>query len=166
MVFKYSWRDGADEFGANAQAVGERLATLANDADGALHPRDVVADARRETSPLHPLFEWDDRKAAVAHRLTQANAVIRSIVVHVDTEEGESTRAYVKKHVSDEYATGAYVAVSIEAESPFIPVPTQEKARIELERWVRRYRARPELAEAVRCAEDALERIAGILASA
>lgn len=166
MVFKYSWRDGADEFGANAQAVGERLATLANDADGALHPRDVVADARRETSPLHPLFEWDDRKAAVAHRLTQANEVIRSIVVHVDTEEGESTRAYVKRNHTAEKAKSVYVAVSIESETPFIPVPTQEKARIELERWVRRYSARPELADAVRCAEDALERIGRVLAHA
>lgn len=32
--------------------------------DGLLQPAAVVEDARDESSPLHPLFEWDDRKAA------------------------------------------------------------------------------------------------------
>lgn len=154
MIYQYSWRD-EDDFAIGAQAVGERLTELADASDGALHPRDVVADARRDGSPLHPLFEWDDRKAAVSHRLTQARQVIASIVVHV-VGEGEDTLHYVHRAES-ELAPERYVAVILrDGGERYEKAPVSARARSELERWIRRYRPRPELADAVRSVEDAL----------
>lgn len=46
--------------------------------DGTLTPEQVLADAKRKESPLHGYFEWDDRKAAMFHRLTQARELIAS----------------------------------------------------------------------------------------
>lgn len=157
MVYQYSWRKD-DAFDVAAQAVGERLAEIAEAAEGALHPRDVVADARRDTSPLHPLFEWDDRKAAVAHRLTQAREVIASIVVHV-VGEGEETLHYVPRAETAQQPE-RFVAVTLrDGTDSYERVPASQRARTELERWIRRYRQRPELADAVRCAEEALHAI-------
>lgn len=158
MVYQYSWRD-EEKFAVAAQRVGERLAAIAEDEGGALHPRDVVADARHETSPLHPLFEWDDRKAAVAHRLTQAREIIGSIVVHVTGEE-DSTLHYVRREASPQRPE-RFVAVTIrDGTDRYTAVPVAERARTELERWIKRYRYQAELVDAVRCAEDALHAIA------
>jgi len=50
---------------------------------------EIVKAARNEDSPLHEYFEWDDGKAAHAHRLYQARGLIRRlwIVVTVHTVE-------------------------------------------------------------------------------
>lgn len=159
----YQWK-ASERFAADAQAVGERLATIARDADGALHPQDVVVDARKASSPLHRLFEWDDRKAAVAHRLHQAREIITAIVVQISPTDETTTRAYVRQESDYDSGDGRFVAVEVREERPFVLVPAQEKARRELERWISRYRGRPELAEAVRCAEEALDRIAAVAA--
>lgn len=163
MVYHYSWRD-EEKFAVAAQRIGERLAAIAEDEGGALHPRDVVADARQPTSPLHPLFEWDDRKAAVAHRLTQARDIIGSIVVHVTGEE-DSTLHYVRRDASPQRPE-RFVAVTIrDGTDSYERAPASERARTELERWIRRYRPRPELADAVRCAEEALDAIKEVAAA-
>jgi hypothetical protein len=48
-------------------------------AHGALTASAVVEEARDEESPLHESFEWDDSKAAEAHRLFQARDLIRRV---------------------------------------------------------------------------------------
>ena len=53
---------------------------------GRLTPDAVVAHAKDEDSPLHECFEWDDSKAAHAHRLDQARSLITSVKVEVRTE--------------------------------------------------------------------------------
>lgn len=159
MVYRYSWRDDAN-YAADAQRVGERLAALARDSEGTLHAKDVVADARRQDSPLHALFEWDDRKAAIAHRLHQAHEVIKRIVVHVSDETTETTARYVG-------ATGAearretYVCVELAPDARFARVPAAERARQELLRWIHRYNGQPGLEDAVSHAREALEAITG-----
>ena len=56
---------------------------------GFLTPESVVAEARKESSPLHHLFEWDDTTAAHEYRLIQASRIIRACVTvtHVGGEE-------------------------------------------------------------------------------
>jgi hypothetical protein len=58
-------------------SVRARLAALEH--GGRLTPASVVADAQSPESPLHGLFEWDDRKAAYDQRLHIARLVIRSV---------------------------------------------------------------------------------------
>jgi hypothetical protein len=65
-------------------AVRKALKAL-EDAEGRLTPKAVVRAAANPESPLHPLFEWDDSKAADRHRLDQARTLIRSVQVEYRT---------------------------------------------------------------------------------
>lgn len=75
--------------------VVSQPSAAANDAllllerDGRLTPEDVVHAASDRSSPLHGLFEWDDKKAAHSHRLTQARRLIRGVRVVVTVEQQE-----------------------------------------------------------------------------
>lgn len=64
----------------------ERVLFLA-DEHGRVTPSLVLEDARREDSPLHGLFEWNNDKAAEQHRLDTARAVIRTVKVVVTIQE-------------------------------------------------------------------------------
>lgn len=56
------------------------------DADGRITPDQVVADAKQKDSPIHNLFEWDKTKAAAAHWLDQARAIIGAVRVVVTNQ--------------------------------------------------------------------------------
>ncbi len=60
--------------------IGETLERLSTKHDG-LTPAKVVAAARRETSPLHRAFTWDDSEAARKLREHEARQLIRSVVI-------------------------------------------------------------------------------------
>ena len=70
---------------ANKDAIRERLAKLEKSGKGRLTPDAVLEDAANKTSPLHDQFEWDDTKAAQAHRLVQARRLIVSVMVVTTT---------------------------------------------------------------------------------
>jgi hypothetical protein len=67
------------------EEVRTRLAWLEN-AHGQLTPDVVLEDARKKNSPLHPLFEWDMKKAALQYLLWRARCVIHSVKMSVTTE--------------------------------------------------------------------------------
>lgn len=48
---------------------------------GRLTPELVVEEAAAPDHPLHDRFEWDDAKAAHAHRLDQAERLIRRVKI-------------------------------------------------------------------------------------
>ncbi|MDP3910887.1 MAG: hypothetical protein Q8Q14_10905 [Gemmatimonadales bacterium] len=62
-----------------ARAFGELAAAKQ------LTPAAVVERARAPADPLHCFFEWDDSRAAHAHRLDQASYLIRSVRVTVQS---------------------------------------------------------------------------------
>jgi len=70
---------------ADREAIRKRLAELYTAGGGRLTPAAVVADAAKRNSPLHDYFEWDDKKAAHAHRIDQARALIVSVRVSYHT---------------------------------------------------------------------------------
>lgn len=47
--------------------------------EGIVTPERLVLAATAVTSPIHEIFEWDDDKAAYAHRLWQARQLIRRV---------------------------------------------------------------------------------------
>lgn len=55
---------------------------------GEISPETVVDESRSEDAVLHPLFEWDDAKAAEKYRITQARFIIRNIEHESATENG------------------------------------------------------------------------------
>jgi hypothetical protein len=104
------------------------LQTLA--ANGELSPERVVQEARSGDSPLHEFFEWDDEKAAHAHRIQQARSLIRSVRVEFVTE---NIVLQVPKYVHDpdKDEDGGYVeTVSLESD--------RDKARRTIQQEMRR----------------------------
>ena len=83
----------------DAQTAGNELQRI-YERDGVIEPETVVAESKTPSAPLHSCFEWDDEKAAHKYRITQAQTIIRSIVV-VDEAKQPETRAFV--NVQREY---------------------------------------------------------------
>jgi hypothetical protein len=90
----YQFREGIRmPIGIKAQQVGESLEEIKKDY-GVLNPVNVVSAASREDHYLHPLFEWDDTKAAIQYRLKQASEVVRAVCVKV-SDDVPPVRAFV-----------------------------------------------------------------------
>lgn len=83
----------------DAQTAGNELQRI-YERDGVIEPETVVAESQAPSAPLHSCFEWDDEKAAHKYRITQAQNIIRAIVV-VDEAKQPETRAFV--NVQREY---------------------------------------------------------------
>ncbi|RHF51452.1 hypothetical protein DW674_06710 [Mitsuokella multacida] len=79
----------------SAQTAGEELARIEKE-NGSLTPELVVDESREENAPLHPVFEWDDKKAAERYRVMQAGSLIRNVTVKIEeAPRMEPTRAFV-----------------------------------------------------------------------
>ncbi len=74
--------------------ISKELTRLYN-RDGFLKPSIVVAEAKPVTSPLHNVFEWNDKKAGAAYRLDQARRVIRSTPIEYAGEQAEMVHIQV-----------------------------------------------------------------------
>jgi hypothetical protein len=156
----YGWKSGT-RFKRNvAQAVGDRLDDLRL-RNGGLRPEDVVADAKPDDSPLHPLFEWDDTTAANGYRLVQAREVIRSIVVvsSEDSAHPDSMRAFVRVSSvgEDDERGAAYTHIDEAMANTRMREEVLSRAKGELAAWSKRYRQLQELASVHAAIEVALD---------
>lgn len=79
----------------SAQTAGEELARIEEE-KGLLTPELVVDASRAESAPLHPVFEWNDKKAAECYRIVQAGSLIRNVTVKIEeVPRMEPVRAFV-----------------------------------------------------------------------
>lgn len=84
----YVWRD--QDYSVPAEVVGSIVATIAA-TEGSCPPQRLVQEAEPETSPLHPLFTWNDSEAADSWRTAQARRIIRSLRVTVVFDNSHKT---------------------------------------------------------------------------
>jgi hypothetical protein len=131
-----------------AQALGSRFMALSE--SGAVSAARVVDDARPETSPTHPYFEWNDQAAAERWRESQATFYLENIVIIPD-EALEPIDASDIEACDD--------ADSYTLPSRDIPREGEEvvnRARRELESWQQRYGQIYELRPAMPWVREAL----------
>lgn len=91
----YKWRHGA-RISLAPEIAGPEIERLA--ASGATSAEEVLASAKKKSSPLHPAFRWDDAEAAHNDRLQTARQLLRSIVrcvVRITPHGREETSARV-----------------------------------------------------------------------
>ena len=121
---------------AKREAIAARLSAIAADNNGKLRVDDVLADAKKSSSPLHDQFEWDDTKAAEKYRLVQARALVVSVRTQVETStsivstvcytrdpEAGNEQGYVeveKLRDDDDLAREALTAELIRAQALFV----------------------------------------------
>lgn len=103
----YKYRKGFIRPSASAEAVAKELKRIESKNGGRLTPIDVLDHAKTENNILHDAFQWDDSKAAQAHRLWQARSLIRGVIIVeqkqeaplynnvIITSEGSKERHYV-----------------------------------------------------------------------
>lgn len=126
--------------------------TLINEGGGYLSPHRMVEWAREHPeSTLHKRFQWDDKKAADAYRLSQARHLIR---VHVEqvAESGAKVRAFVsleRHRMPDE----GYQALRSVLDDPLERRLLVEQAKRELQRWREKYGILEELQSIVEAIE-------------
>ena len=100
-MMAYQWKPGAFA-PVSAQIVGEELNKIQIEKGRFFKPADVVAVAKNDASVLHPIFEWNDIKAAARYREDQAKYIIRNVVIiNQDDEQKAPVRAFVSVVVGE-----------------------------------------------------------------
>ena len=105
------WKPGFRSKGVDVESVHEALVEIKEKSE--LTPDNVISAAYPEDSALHPLFEWDDDKAAFEYRRSQARKVIASIEITYEGGPKEPMRAFevVKQGQRSEAPVVAYQSV-------------------------------------------------------
>lgn len=110
---EYVFRSKTGANGLSARAVFVELERIRMNRGG-LRPNEVVDEARPDTAPLHPAFEWNDQVAAEEWRTHTARRLIRQ--VHVINEVSESEPVYV--NVKSETERREYQPVDLVVNRP------------------------------------------------
>jgi hypothetical protein len=128
-----------------ASKIQAALQEIANQHDGILRPEIVVDAARAKTSPLHSSFEWDNTKAAEAHRLWQARQLIISVTIKYEGVKNESP-IYVSLKKDRETGGGYRPMVAVLADDE-LREQLLEDARQDMEIFRKKYRGLKQLAK-------------------
>jgi flagellar basal body rod protein FlgC len=89
----------------------QALEEIAAKSDGILKPEAIVEAASRENHPLHDRFEWDNSRAAHAHRVDQARQLIRSVRVETITTKRTVSTVFYLRDPSALSAESGYVSL-------------------------------------------------------
>lgn len=149
-----------------AQAVGEALARISQANDGVIAARDVVAEARTTSSPLHHFFTWDDSAAARQHRLHEASKLVKAVVVQVPDSDVELPAfSAVAREEKLKRGIGEKDLAFAPAGTKTFTMPAKtrreslEEARRDLEKFRRTYAALDELGPLMRAIDEQMREL-------
>ncbi len=132
-------------------AIRQRLAELELNGGGRLTPAAVVEDAKDPASPLHDCFQWDDEKAAHAHRLDQARSLITSIRIVQKTDRTAVRAVFYVRDPSASDDEQGYVSTTTlrsDADSARVAIVAEFSRVADMLRRAR------EIAKALECEDD------------
>lgn len=162
---EFKWAPGSrlSEKKAPAQLVGQELDALQQANGGRLTARIVVEAARPIESPLHPILEWDDVRAAEMYREDQARHVLASIRIVQPRTDPRQAPTMIHAYVSLTEDVGgeqqrAYVPVARMFEDADLLKQAVERAAAELRSFEDRYAEFEAIARAARQAREAIEK--------
>jgi hypothetical protein len=75
------WKQNFPSRGVQARDALKAIEKLKNINGGVVSPEQIVAAAKDTTHALHPIFEWDDQKAAAGYRRIIATKMLSAIEV-------------------------------------------------------------------------------------
>lgn len=134
---------------ADPEAIGAELAGIA--ATGGLTPLAVVDAARKPTSAMHKLFDWNDEIAAEKWRLVQARSVIRHI--HIVDDDQEVRPAFLSVNIGET----KYEPIQNVMKSRDMQAAVLAAAKRDLDAYMMRYKSLKEICELVQPAKRKLE---------
>lgn len=79
-MMNYSWKMKGLAHGVDPSVAVQELKRL-QDLHGTITPEVIVSESKNTESPLHSIFEWDNKKAAHGYRIQQARVMLNNIQV-------------------------------------------------------------------------------------
>lgn len=138
LAAKRNERD-AEWLAKQVRAIKGRRATVS--------PEDIVEASRPKDAPLHDRFTWDDTEAARSWRLEEARKILRVAVTIIEHEqERVRVRAFVSLP-SDRGPKQPFRTMEDVLSDPERRGEMLERARSEMDSWVRRYGTLTEAAD-------------------
>ena len=106
---KYRAREGSPITDDIAQVVGKEVESLRANGQR-VTPHMLVDRAKRRASPLHNLFDWNDKSAARKHRVEYARLLLRSVtVIEVKSAPPRKAHYSVVEVTQDDAAARGYI---------------------------------------------------------
>jgi hypothetical protein len=133
----------------SAQELGMFIRRLQRQLGRQAKAPELVEAARPRDSPIHHLFDWDDRSAAKKYRMEQARYLLRSVVVEVQVAEDRPPlliRANLPMDTGDGHHLKGYVPLDRAMTEEEMREMAVHRAWQELLGWRRRHRDLRELA--------------------
>lgn len=128
----------------NAQAVGEALEQIRQDAGG-LTAASVVMLSKPKDAPLHNYFDWNDKRAADQFRQHQARHLMASVTVSFRSQDGQTSKP-VHAFVAIGEKEDRYLPIMVAMENPDSRRILLAQAIGELAAFQRKYEVLNELA--------------------
>ena len=156
-VYEYVGRT----FKVSADIVGAEMEKIEKK-EGAITSRNLLDAGRSKDSPLHPLFEWDDGKAAELYRLKQASDIITHITIKVSENENTPYRGWVNIIPSDDSKTtkaGRFINIRTAMENDEMRKIVLNNAVHEMEMFSVKYSKYKELSDVFIAMENVITRI-------
>lgn len=143
---QFKSKEGTAEKDKKAKIYGEHILRMMKEKSiKSVTAREVLEDAKDETTPYHDHFDWDDTSAAEQFRLSQARQLIASIVeVKIIREEEVPIRVFVNVIGSD--GERAYFPMEYAMARPKLANQVIANALKEVKNWSIRYKEYQELA--------------------
>ncbi len=142
MIYKFA---KGISFPADAQVVGETIASIRDANDGMVQAADLVNEARPKQAPLHNLFEWRNGVAAEKFREEQARRVIRAVRTVFDETSDEPIETVAFVRVRTEEQGSGYVSSVRAMTDDDMRSQVLAEARAAIIGWQKRYRHLQEL---------------------
>jgi hypothetical protein len=163
-VYRYEFRDdrplgfrNADK--ADPQAIGEALTALTVEHGGHLKPDYVLEAASDRRAYLSQFFTWDDTEAAIAWRLQEARALIRSIEV-IDVMAPNDARKRAWLSIADTQGRSYRPVQTVQSDARLQALVMAQMIS-ELRSIQHRYRDHQDICSLIEIAVGAAERMAG-----
>lgn len=156
MVFQFKQGLGS-LFPVSAQTAGEELARI-HEKRGSLTPSGIVDESRTEQAPLHPVFEWDDWKAAEEWRKQQAKQLVCCIVVQQENEKAEQVEVRAFEHVQ-----GSYHPVQVILREPDMKMELMRDVLKMTDAYKEKLRAIIDISPAVERTIETIDGMSGVL---
>lgn len=139
-----------------AQTAGEELARI-HEKRGSLTPVGIVDESRPEQAPLHPVFEWDDWKAAEEWRKQQAKQLVCCIVVKQENAKAEQVEVRAFEHVQ-----GGYHPVQVILREPDMKLELMRDVLRMTDAYKEKLRSLIDVSNAVESAIEAIDVMSGV----
>ncbi len=155
---EYNWRIRALAKGIDPEHANKELQRIKS-VYGVLTAEVLVQEAKPPSSVFHPVFQWDDTKAAHNYRLQQARSVINNLEVTIIRSGNEVVHVPVfeicKNSQDKKQSYKSYHEIIANPEDfQFV----KEKAKRELVYWQKKYVAYEKL-------QDIVNQVTPIIAS-